>query len=73
MSRRFSPTNVRVAREALGLSRERLARRLDISSASVFKYETGVIAPSARILGRLADELDVTVDSLFESDLAASA
>lgn len=63
----FSRQRLRQAREAAGLSQERLARRIDRSTFTVIDYERGRARPSLEVLPALALALGVAVDALFES------
>lgn len=48
------------ARAKLGLSQEALARLIDISSKSIYRYEAGEQSPSRAIRAKLAEALGVT-------------
>lgn len=61
----FRPELIRRRREALRISRERLAVDLDRSSVSVFRWETGRAVPSADQVGRIAERLDCCVDDFY--------
>ena len=52
-------------RHRAGLSQATLANRLNISTSALGMYEQGRRTPSARILVALANELDVTTDTLL--------
>jgi len=56
---------IRSARERLGISRESLAERLDLSYWALAKYEAGDRTPSPEVLAKLATELGVTTDYLL--------
>lgn len=58
---------VRMHREALGWSREALARRADVSSSFVYQLECKeeTPTPGLDVSRRLAAALGVTVDVLF--------
>lgn len=51
-------------REQQGLSREELAKRLNLSYWAIAKYETDERMPSSDILSRLADFFGVSIDYL---------
>lgn len=55
---------IRRARRAAGLSQAELARRLDVSRASVANWETGVMAPRFRTVVAIADALGCRLDEL---------
>jgi len=48
-----------------GISREKLARAVEISAVSIYNYEHGIQDPSASVLARMAAALDVSVDYLL--------
>ncbi len=64
----FDPERLRAAREAADWSREQLARVVDIHPVTVHKYERGLVAPSARLLGLLASALRVPVSEFYVDD-----
>ena len=61
-----STTNnrLRQAREAAGLSREKLSRLVDCSTASIVRWEYGN-TPKLSIALALAKQLDIPVQKLF--------
>jgi ribosome-binding protein aMBF1 (putative translation factor) len=65
MSMMFSPSQLRDARIARGLSPERLAIAVDRSSFTVRGWEAGKITPPTAVLGDLASALGVTIGDLF--------
>lgn len=67
--------NLRRAREAAELSREVLAVKAGISSATVVRIESYGHSPTLRVVEALATALGVTVSSLFaeENDALAIA
>ena len=65
---RFSGTQLRTRRLALGLRAEHLAVAVGRSVESVRGYEAGRIDPPAAIVAALADAVGVTPGELFESD-----
>jgi transcriptional regulator with XRE-family HTH domain len=64
---------IRQLRTARGMSVRELAGRAGCSPSLVSQLERGVTTPSARIVYALANELGITVDSLFGNETAASA
>ena len=48
------------------LTQEQLASRLNISTQSVSKWETGITMPDISLLPALAGELGVTIDEIFD-------
>jgi transcriptional regulator with XRE-family HTH domain len=64
---------IRRVRTARGMSLRELAGRAGCSPSLVSQVERGVTTPSARVVYALANELGVTLDSLFGTETAASA
>jgi mannose-6-phosphate isomerase-like protein (cupin superfamily)/DNA-binding XRE family transcriptional regulator len=64
---------IRQVRTARGMSVRGLAGRAGCSPSLVSQVERGVTAPSARVVYALANELGITLDSLFSTEGAASA
>ena len=58
---------IRAARQAAGLSQEKLAERLGLTRQAVTKWETGQSAPSTENLLRLAEVLGVPVTALLDA------
>lgn len=58
--------HIRQLREKNDLKQKDLAYLLDVSQNTYSQYETGVIAPSASVLMRLADFYGVSVDYLLD-------
>jgi transcriptional regulator with XRE-family HTH domain len=56
---------LRATREMRGLTQAELGARAGMAAASVSHFETGVRAPSLESLVRLADALEIPVDSLL--------
>lgn len=52
-------------RKEKGISREELARALQVSYSAIAKYETNVRKPDQETLKKIADFFDVTVDYLL--------
>lgn len=62
----FNPARVRERREALGFTREALARRADLPLQTLADLETGrTKSPKADTIARVADALVCTMDDLF--------
>lgn len=59
---------IRLAREALGMSVRELSRRVDVSPGHVSQVERGLASFSVRALYTVANELGISMDSLFEPD-----
>ncbi len=57
--------NLRLRRDALGLSLGQLAERSGVSKAMIAKVESGASSPTAALLGRLCSGLGVTLSSLM--------
>ncbi len=64
VTRQFA-ANLRQARETRMLTQAALGERASIAAASVSHFETGQRAPSLASLVKLADALQVSVDSLL--------
>lgn len=64
--------NVARFREALGLSQSELARRLNVSSQAVSRWEHGGL-PDTALLPRIARELNCSLDALFSLSSAHTA
>lgn len=62
---------VRDRREELGLSREKLARNSDVSTATISRIELQDHIPTATTLWRVASALGVTVDALLSEAVAS--
>lgn len=57
--------NIEAARLRLGISREHLARRVGVSPPTVWRWETGAMAPNVKRLFQLADVFDTPASDLF--------
>ena len=57
---------IRVAREKMNITQEDLADRVNISSSHISVIERGVKASRADTLVRIANELNVSADYLFQ-------
>ncbi len=62
---------IRAARQAAGLSQEKLAERLGLTRQAVTKWETGQSAPSTENLLRLAEVLGVPVTALLGEEASS--
>lgn len=59
-------TAIKTMREKTGFSQEVVAARLNIDRSTVAKWETGVSAPRAELLPKLANLFGCSIDELFE-------
>jgi transcriptional regulator with XRE-family HTH domain len=60
---------IRAARKAQGLSQERLARLINVSTFSISKYERSAASnPTADTLRDMARELGVSIDWIVNGD-----
>jgi len=57
---------VRALRESRGLTRTKLAARLDLTDQTVCSWERGTTEPRLNLLAALCHELDCRIDDLFE-------
>jgi DNA-binding transcriptional regulator YiaG len=64
--RQFSGAKLKAAREAIGVSRNRLAPWVGCTVMSIYNWETGRKVPSAQYLDALAANLRVKVDELYD-------
>ena len=62
--RKFSGERIREARQASGLSMDRLAERLSCTRMTIYNWEMNVSAPNSALLPALADAVGVS-DSFF--------
>ena len=60
--------NIKTARKNSGLSQEELARRIDVTHASLSFWENGVNIPNVRDVWKMADELGMSIDELVGRD-----
>jgi DNA-binding XRE family transcriptional regulator len=64
---RLRPDALQGARQAMGgISRDELARRLEISSTTAYRIERGVVAPSPRFIAALMRSTGQPFEELFE-------
>lgn len=61
----FSGERLKQAREWSKLSREALSAKLETSSSIVYKWEAENVIPSANVIARMAQILQVTADWLL--------
>lgn len=62
------------AREAKGLTKEKLGKVVDVHHSQIGRYEKGEASPSAEVLKKMANALNVSTDYLMNgttADLAA--
>ncbi len=71
LNRQEMGRRIRMRREVLGMSREELAKRLDVTAKFVADLEYGDKGPSVRNLYRLKQILGVSVDYLFDGNTAS--
>lgn len=60
-----SGSRIRNIRKALGMSQAALADRVGVTQSHISELENNQNSPSAVLLQKLADVLDVPVDALF--------
>src|SRR5216684_5359702 len=58
-------SNLQALREMRGLTQAQLGRRAGMAAASISHFETGQRMPSLESLVKLADALDVSLDTLL--------
>ena len=59
LPRPIAQQDLAVLREGLGMSRERLARMLDVSAKTIERWEHGSGHPSGHVAGRLAQLAEI--------------
>lgn len=59
-------SNIKVYREMKGLSRPALAEKVGVSWETIKAYEVKGAFPSLKVAFKIAKELDVKIDDLFE-------
>jgi transcriptional regulator with XRE-family HTH domain len=52
--------------EVEGISRNELARQLDVSATTVYRVEKGLVSPSPRFIAELMHWAQMSFDELFE-------
>jgi len=65
---RFDPTLLRAAREARGISRQRVADGVPCSESLVTLTELGYRRPAPETLAAMTDAVGITLDDLFVID-----
>lgn len=60
--------SIKSARKNSGLSQEELAKKIDVTHASVSFWENGVNIPNVRDIWKMADELGMSIDELVGRD-----
>lgn len=56
---------IKILREARGLSQLDIAKEIKVSQSCIAKWESGGIYPRAQLLPKLAQILDCTIDEMF--------
>jgi len=59
-------TNLRLAREASGMSQAKLAKKAGIGLRSLVRYENGERSPLIKVLSSLAQAMDLPISELFK-------
>lgn len=57
--------DIQSVRKEKGVSQEDLARAIGVNRATLSKYETGTISPTVKMLGKIAEELGVSILAFF--------
>jgi len=57
--------NLKIARIKAGLSQSELAKKVNVQSFSISRYETGTQYPSIETLLKMSEVLNVSVDHLL--------
>lgn len=63
--REFNTTIIASSRTRLGLTQQQLAEKLGVTRTTVTMWETGANTPPTKILPKLAEVLQITIDQLF--------
>ena len=66
-------TNIKRLRQEKNLTQEQLAAKLGVSAQAVSKWETSETYPDGTLLVPLAQELDVSLDVLFDNNSVSMA
>ena len=61
----FMSKSIIVQRKKRGLTQEKLAEKLDVSSAAISKWERGISTPELSMVCKLADCFEISVDELL--------
>ncbi len=64
---------IREIRKKIGISQEELAKKCDVSRQTVNAIENNKYDPTLALAFRLAKQLDITVDELFEEGKSGGA
>ena len=65
-------TRIRISREALGLSQEALAERVQLNTSYLSQIERGMKVPSLEVLQRIASGLNTTLGEFLLEDEPAT-
>ena len=65
----FNPLRLRLARRRRGLSKVKLARKAELTTRSVYDFESGKQRPADDTASRLADSLEFPVSFFFRGDI----
>ena len=57
--------NIRNCRKARGYNQDQLAELASLNRVTIAKYEAGKVEPGAKALIRIADALEISVDTLL--------
>lgn len=66
-------SRMRQRREALGMSRDKLAQLLGVTRSAIGNYETGVSTPKEEIMLRILHALNVDPNYLYQDDFRSDA
>ena len=72
-SRLFSAYRLQVARQARGLSKSELSKKLGISAAALSQFELGQVRPSPGTVQRLSDALDFAPEFFSSTTVMSSS
>lgn len=64
--------NIRNRRRAAGLTQKQLAERVDLSEQAIRMYELGKREPSADVINRIGEALDVAPESLRSIEIESA-
>ena len=56
---------LKILREGIGISQQKLANMLDTTQSSINRYENGQAEPSVALFRKYADMFDVSLDYIF--------
>ena len=73
MNAKIIGANIKVARKATGITQEQLSERIDCSTNSVIRYESGERTPNGITLTKIADVLKVPVSQLLGEEPTQTA